>query len=151
VERSVWQAGSKVTPEESIQTRCVPVNTARKDTPISYQVARVIDICRNHIAPCLDKVLNKDGTIPTGKQVADMQERLRVAYFDSLTGAEPLEPVSQEVPRCQDRAARVAIPRQSGSSRSNELAQASVRAYMFTSSKYTGLPLPYMYVCICVS
>jgi hypothetical protein len=152
---------TKVTPEESIQTRCVPVNTATKDTPISYQVARVIGICRNHIAPCLDKVLNKDGTIPTGKQVADMQERLRVAYFDSLTGAEPLEPVSQEVPplepvsqevpRCQDRAARVAIPRQSGSSRSNELAQASVRAYMFTSSKYTGLPLPYMYVCICVS
>ena len=27
---------TKVTPEESIQTRCVPVNSATKDTPISY-------------------------------------------------------------------------------------------------------------------
>ena len=53
---------TKVTPEESIQTRCVPVNPATKDTPISYQVARVIGVVRNHIVPLLDKVLNKDGT-----------------------------------------------------------------------------------------
>jgi hypothetical protein len=43
-----------------------------------------------------DKWSNKDGTIPSGKQVVYVQEGLRVAYFDSLTGAEPPEPVSSK-------------------------------------------------------
>ena len=44
----------------------------------------------------LDKIVDKDGKIPSGKQVSDMQEELRVAYFNSITGDNPPDPVSSE-------------------------------------------------------
>jgi hypothetical protein len=44
----------------------------------------------------LDKILDKDGKIPSGKQVSDMQEELRVAYFNSMTADNPTDPVSSE-------------------------------------------------------
>lgn len=44
------QSVTKITPQESIQTRVVSVDSRTKDTPISYQVARVIDIVRNQTA-----------------------------------------------------------------------------------------------------
>jgi hypothetical protein len=70
-----------VTPEESIQLRVKEITTKTKDTPISYQQERVTKVCRNDLAPLLDKIVDKDGKIPSGKQVSDIQEELRVAYF----------------------------------------------------------------------
>ena len=85
-----------ITPEEYIDLRVQEVNTKTKQTPISYQQARVITVCRNELAPLLDKIVDKDGKIPSGKQVSDIQEELRVAYFNSLTGDNPPDPVSSE-------------------------------------------------------
>jgi hypothetical protein len=85
-----------VTPEESIQLRVKEITTKTKETPISSQVARVVKVCRNDLAPLLDKILDKDGKIPSGKQVSDMQEELRVAYFNSMTADNPTDPVSSE-------------------------------------------------------
>jgi hypothetical protein len=44
----------------------------------------------------LDKIWDKDDKIPTGKQVSDIREALRVAWFNSITGDNPPEPVSSE-------------------------------------------------------
>ena len=44
----------------------------------------------------LDKIVDKDGKIPSGKQVSDIQEELPVTYFNSLTSDNPPEPVSSE-------------------------------------------------------
>jgi hypothetical protein len=85
-----------ITPEQSIEERVREVTTRTKDTPISYQQARVITVCHNELAPLLDKIVDKDGKIPTGKQVSDMREEFRVTYFNSLTGDNPPEPVSSE-------------------------------------------------------
>ena len=85
-----------VTPEESIALRVKVVSSKTKETPISSQVARVVKVCRNDLAPLLDKILDKDGKIPSGKQVSDMQEELRVAYFNSITADNPTDPVSSE-------------------------------------------------------
>jgi hypothetical protein len=85
-----------ITPEESIGLRVQEVDTKTKQTPISYQQARIITVCRNELAPLLDKIVDKDGKIPSGKQVSDIQEELRVAYFNSLTSDNPPEPVSSE-------------------------------------------------------
>ena len=87
---------TKVTPEESIELRVKEVTNKTKDTPISYQQERVIKVCRNELAPLRDKIVDKDCKIPSGKQVSDMQEELRVAYFNSLTGDLAPEPVSSE-------------------------------------------------------
>ena len=73
------QSVTKITPQESIQTRVAAVAAKTKETPISYQVARVIGTVRNHIVPLLPELLNKDGYIPTGKGVPDVQEGVRVA------------------------------------------------------------------------
>ena len=59
------QSVTKITPEKSIQTRVVVVDSKTKETPIWYQVVRVIGIVRNHIVSLLPKFLNKDGSIPT--------------------------------------------------------------------------------------
>ena len=85
-----------ITPDESIDLRVQEVTTKTKQTPISYQQARVVTVCRNELAPLLDKIVDKDGKIPSGKQVSDMQEELRVAYFNSITGDNPPDPVSSE-------------------------------------------------------
>jgi len=85
-----------ITPEESIDLRVQEVYTKTKQTPISYQQARVITVCRNELAPLLDKIVDKDGKIPSGKQVSDIQEELCVAYFNFLTSDNPPEPVSSE-------------------------------------------------------
>ena len=47
----------------------VPVNFATKDTPISYEVVRVIGVVHNHIVSLFDKVLNKNDTISSDKTV----------------------------------------------------------------------------------
>jgi hypothetical protein len=85
-----------ITPEESIGLRVQEVDTKTKQTPISYQQARIITVCRNELAPLLDKIVDKDGKIPSGRQVSDIQEELRVAYFNSLTSYNLPEPVSSE-------------------------------------------------------
>jgi hypothetical protein len=85
-----------VTPEESIQLRVKQITTKTKDTPISYQQERVTKVCRNELAPLLPKILDKDGKIPSVNQVSDMQEELRVVYFNSITGDNPEDPVSSE-------------------------------------------------------
>jgi len=85
-----------VTPEESIALRVKEITSKTKETPISSQQARVVKVCRNDLAPLLDKILDKDGKIPSGKQVSDMQEELRVAYFNSMTADNPTDPVSSE-------------------------------------------------------
>jgi hypothetical protein len=90
------QLVTAVTPEESIALRVKVVSSKTKETPISSQVARVVKVCRNDLAPLLDKILDKDGKIPSGKQVSDMQEELRVAYFNSLTSDNPADQVSSE-------------------------------------------------------
>jgi hypothetical protein len=51
---------------------------------------------RSHARPLFDKIVDKDGKIPSGKQVSDMQEELCVAYFNSLTSDNPPDPVSSE-------------------------------------------------------
>jgi hypothetical protein len=78
-----------VTSEQSITLRVKEITNKTKETPISYQQERVVKVCRNELAPLLDKILDKDGKIPSGKQVSDMQEELRVAYFNSITGDNP--------------------------------------------------------------
>jgi hypothetical protein len=85
-----------ITPEESIDLRIHEVTTKTKQTPISYQQARVVTECRNKLAPLLAQIVDKDGKIPSGKQVQDMQEELRKKYFNSITGDNPPEPVSSE-------------------------------------------------------
>jgi hypothetical protein len=86
-----------VTPEESIQLRVKEITTKKtKDTPISYQQERVTKVCRNDLAPLLAKIVDKDGKIPSGKEVSDIQEELRVSYFNSITSDDPGDPVSSE-------------------------------------------------------
>ena len=87
---------TEVTPEESIRLCVKEITTKTKDTPISYQQERVVKVCRNDLAPLLDKIVDKDGKIPYGKQVSDIQEELRVAYFNSLTSDNPADQVSSE-------------------------------------------------------
>jgi hypothetical protein len=62
----------------------------------------VVKVCRNDLAPLLDKIVDKDGKIPSGKQVSDIQEELRVAYFNSLTSDNPPDQVSSEDERLDD-------------------------------------------------
>ena len=57
---------------------------------------RDVGICHNHITTLLAKIVDKDGKIPTGKQVSDVQEALRVAYFNAMTGDNAPEPFSSE-------------------------------------------------------
>jgi hypothetical protein len=45
-----------ITPEESIDLRIQEVTTKTKQTPISYQQARVVTACRNELAPLFDKI-----------------------------------------------------------------------------------------------
>ncbi len=87
---------TEVTPEESIRLCVKEITTKTKDTPISYQQERVVKVCRNDLAPFLDKIVDKDGKIPSGKQVSDIQEELRVTYFNSLTSDNPPDQVSSE-------------------------------------------------------
>ncbi len=77
-----------VTPEESIQIRCVAITSATKDCPISRQVEKMVGYARNQLAPLLDKLLNTDGTIPSGKNLPEIKEALRKLYFDLVTGEE---------------------------------------------------------------
>ena len=56
-----------ITMEKSIQDRVEEVNTRTQETPISYQQDRVVKVDRNELAPLLDKILDKDGKISTGK------------------------------------------------------------------------------------
>jgi hypothetical protein len=44
----------------------------------------------------VDKIVDKDGKIPSDKQVSDIQEELCVAYFNSLTSDNPPDQVSSE-------------------------------------------------------
>ena len=93
--------------------RCVPITTTTKDTAIAYQLQRVITVCRNQIAPLLDKLLNRDGTIPAGKTVPLIREELRQVYFDSFTRAEPASPRSSKDEEAkQERLDRVARARE---------------------------------------
>ena len=87
---------TEVTSEESILLCVKEITTKTKDTPISYQQERVVKVCRNDLAPLLDKIVDKDGKIPSGKQVSDIQEELRVTYFNSLTSDNPPDQVSSE-------------------------------------------------------
>jgi hypothetical protein len=48
------------------------------------------------MCPLAPLLLDKDGKIPSGKQVSDIQEELREAYFNFLTSDNPPEPVSSE-------------------------------------------------------
>jgi hypothetical protein len=86
---------TKVTPQESIEMRCVSITSATKDCPIAAQLANMIKIARNQLTPLLDKLLNADGTIPSGKQQAEIKEGLRKLYFDSFTATDQ-EVVSSE-------------------------------------------------------
>jgi len=79
-----------ITPEQSIQERVRAVDSKTKDTPISYQQDRVVGVYRNHIVTLLDKIVNKDDTIPTGQTFRG----IRVAYFHYTTGG--AEPFSSE-------------------------------------------------------
>ncbi len=85
-----------ITTEESIDVHVQEVFTRTKQTPISYQQARVITVCRNELVSLLDKIVDKDDKIPSGKQVSDIQEDLLVTYFNYLTSDNPPEPVSSE-------------------------------------------------------
>jgi hypothetical protein len=71
-----------VTPEESIQMSCVAITSATKDCPISRQLKDMISCVRNQIAPLLDKLLNSDGTIPSGKNQQEIKEALHKLYFE---------------------------------------------------------------------
>jgi hypothetical protein len=86
---------TKVTPQESIEMRCVSITSATKDCPIAAQLANMIKIARNQLTALLDKLLNADGTIPSGKQQAEIKEGLRKLYFDSFTATDQ-EVVSSE-------------------------------------------------------
>jgi hypothetical protein len=44
----------------------------------------------------VDNIMDKDGKIPSVKEVSDIQEELRLTYFNSLTSDNPPEPVSSE-------------------------------------------------------
>ena len=85
-----------ITPEQFIQELVKENDSRTTSSPISYQQTRVVGICRNHIAPLLAKIVDKDDKIPTGKQVSDVQEALRVAYFNVMTGDNAPETFSSE-------------------------------------------------------
>ena len=85
-----------ITTEESIDVHVQEVFTKTKQTPISYQQARVITVCHNELVSLLDKIVDKDDKIPSGKQVSDIQEDLLVTYFNYLTSDNSPEPVSSE-------------------------------------------------------
>ncbi len=65
---------TKVTPQESIQMRCVPITSATKDCPITTQLTNMIKIARNQLTPLLDKLLNTEDTIPSVKQQVEIKE-----------------------------------------------------------------------------
>jgi hypothetical protein len=75
-----------VTPEQSIDMRCVVITSATKDCPIVRQLKGVLNCVRNQLTPFLDKFLNTDGTIPSGKNLPEIKEGLRKLYFDLVTG-----------------------------------------------------------------
>jgi hypothetical protein len=58
--------------------------------------SKVITLYHNELAPLLDKIVDKDDKIPSGKQVSDIQGEFRVVYFNSLTSDNSPEPVSSE-------------------------------------------------------
>ena len=91
---------TKVTPQESIEMRCVSITAATKDCPVAAQLANMIKIARNQLTPLLDKLLNADGTIPSGKQQDEIKEGLRKLYFDSFTATD------QEVVSSEDEEAK---------------------------------------------
>ena len=68
------------------------VDSKTKDTPISYQLDRVVGVCHNQVVSLFDKIVDKDVKIPTDKKFPDVQETLRVTWFNSITGDEPPEP-----------------------------------------------------------
>ena len=100
LQRTKGNLVTKVTPQESIQMRCVSITSATKDCPIAAQLANMIKIARNQLTPLLDKLLNADGTIPSGKQQAEIKEGLRKLYFDSFTATD------QEVVSSEDEEAK---------------------------------------------
>ena len=67
LQRTKGNLVTKVTPQESIQMRCVSITSSTKDCPIAAQLANMIKIARNQLTPLLDKLLNADGTIPSDK------------------------------------------------------------------------------------
>jgi hypothetical protein len=75
-----------VTPEESIQMCCVDITSDTKDCLISRQLKDMISCVRNQIVPLLDKLLNFDGTIPSGKNQQEIKETLSKLYFELVTG-----------------------------------------------------------------
>ena len=75
-----------VTPQQSIDMRCIAITSATKDCPIARQLKGVITCARNQLAPLLDKLLNTDGTIPSGKNLPEIKEALRKLYFELVTG-----------------------------------------------------------------
>ena len=74
-----------VSPEESIQMRSIPITSATKHCPISRHVEKMVGYARNQLAPLLEKLLNTDGTIPSGKNLEEIKEALRKLYFELLT------------------------------------------------------------------
>jgi hypothetical protein len=78
-----------IKPKESIDLRVQEVYTKIKQTVISYEQDRVITVCHNERPPLLDKIVDKDGKISLRQQVSDIQEELRVTYFNSLTSDNP--------------------------------------------------------------
>ena len=71
-----------MTPQKTIDIRCVPITSATKDCPIARQLKDMITCVRNQLAPLLDKLLNTDDTTPSGKYLPEIKEAFRKLYFD---------------------------------------------------------------------
>jgi hypothetical protein len=96
VERPTWQARDRSHARTIHRARVKEITSKTKDTSISYQQERVVKVCRKKLASLLDKIVDKDRKIPSGKQVSDIQEELHETYFNSLTADNPPDPVSSE-------------------------------------------------------
>jgi hypothetical protein len=95
------QSVTDITSVQSIQDRVKEVNTRTQETPIWYQQAGIVKVVRNVLAPLLDKIWDKDGKLPTGKQVSDYGKRF--AWYGStpslVTILQNLFPLKTKAPR----------------------------------------------------
>jgi len=70
------------TPQKSMLERAPEVLSDAGSCPISTMVEQLIRLVRNTFFPELDKLLDSNGNIPTGKQAPQLKELLRLAYYD---------------------------------------------------------------------
>ena len=64
----------KTTPAKSILERVPEVLSGATSSPISTVVEQIIRAVKNSLIPAFDKLLDRNGSVPTGRQVPELGE-----------------------------------------------------------------------------